>query len=207
MTVPEDTYANTDIVEAKWLIVYDNVDSFGVLSAHWPSPAASGHALITTRNTDLAYEPAETGIEVEPWDTHTGSQFLLHLLSGHISADILANQSQSALELSERLSGHALALASVIHHRRWTIGQLVKIYDRAPEFGQNGIGPVWQLAFQNPSPHGSSLLSVISFCSADRIPESLLQPKDPKSLAEELPWCTDVMKCASFLFPQACGSG
>ncbi len=180
------------------------MESFDILDAHWPSSAASGHALITTRNTDLAYEPADTGIEVEPWDTQTGSQFLLHLLSGHISADLLANQSNSALDLSERLSGHALALArmgGVIHRRRWTIKQLVEVYDRAPEFGQNGIGPVWQLSFENLSPHGSSLLSVISFCSADKIPEGLLEPGDPKGLAEGLPWCTNVVKCVFRIFP------
>jgi hypothetical protein len=179
------------------LIVYDNVDSLDVLDAHWPSTAASGHALITTRNTDLAYEPADTGIEVEPWDTQTGSQFLLHLLSGHISADLLASQSKSALELSERLSRQALALArmgGVIHRRRLTIKQLVEVSDRAPDFGQNGIGPVRQLSFQNLCLHRSSLLSVISFCSADKIPESLLEPKDPKGLAEELPWCINVVK-------------
>ncbi|KAK5651720.1 hypothetical protein OQA88_11789 [Cercophora sp. LCS_1] len=188
--------------KAKWLIVYDNVESFDVLDAHWPSPAASGHALITTRNTNLAYEPVDAGIEVEPWDTQTGSQSLLHLLSDHIRADLLANQSQSALGLSERLSGHALALArmgGVIHRRSWTTAQLVEVYDRAPEFGQNGIGPVWQLSFQNLSQHGSSLLSVISFCSADRIPESLLRPSDPKGLAQELPWCTDVIKLSDAL--------
>ncbi|KAK4149237.1 hypothetical protein C8A00DRAFT_19040, partial [Chaetomidium leptoderma] len=108
----------------------------------------------------------------------------------YIGADLLANQSQSASELSERLSGHALALArigGVIHRRHWTIRQLVEVYDRAPEFGQNGIGPVWQLSFQNLSPHGSSLLSVISFCSADKIPEGLLEPKNSKSLAIEPP--------------------
>jgi GTPase SAR1 family protein len=178
--------------EAKWLIVYDSVESFDVLDAHWPSPAASGHALITTRNTDLAYEPADAGIEVEPWDTQTVSQFLLHLLSGHISADLPANQAKSALELSESLSGHALALArmgGVMHRRCWTIKQLVEVYDQAPEFGQNGIGPVWQLSFQNLSPRGSSLLSVISFCSADtaRHPRVCWSPGIPKASPKNFP--------------------
>lgn len=180
----------------KWLIVYDNVESFEALHAHWPNSANKGHALITTRNTTLAYEPAETGIEVLPWDTETGSRFLLHLLSGHISADVLANQSASALELSDRLSGHALALArmgGVIHRRCWTIEQLVEVYDRQPEF-KNGIGPVWQLSFQNLSPFSRFLLSVFSFCSADRIPGDLLRFKNLQGLSKDLPWCTDMEK-------------
>ena len=152
--------------------------------------------MITTRNTALAYEPAETGIEVSPWDTNTGSKFLLHLLSGHISAEILANQSQSALELSERLSGHALALAKmggVIHRRSWTIQQLVEVYDRQPDF-KNGIGPVWQVSFQNLSPYSSSLLSIFSFCSPDSIPQSLLEPGNLWNLPESLQWFTDMEK-------------
>ncbi|KAK4676674.1 hypothetical protein QC764_000320 [Podospora pseudoanserina] len=184
------------IAEAKWLIVYDNVESFDVLVTHWPNLAANGHALITTRNTDLAWEPAEIGIEVETWDIDNGAKCIIHLLADHISADVLASQFNSALELSERLSGHALALdrmAGVIHKRGWTIGQLVEIYDRAPEFGQNGIGPVWQISFQNLSVNASSILAVISCCSADRIPEMLFQPGEPGKVATELPWCGDVL--------------
>ncbi|KAH8714838.1 P-loop containing nucleoside triphosphate hydrolase protein [Phaeosphaeriaceae sp. PMI808] len=157
--------------KAKWLIVYDNVEDFDVLHAHWPSSTARGHALITTRNTALAYEPAEAGIEVSSWDTRTGSQFLLHLLSGHISAELLASQSQSALELSERLSGHALALAKmggVIHRRSWTIRELVEVYDRQPDF-KNGIGPV----------------------CPDSITQSSPEPKELKHLPASLQWLGD----------------
>ncbi|KAJ8132115.1 hypothetical protein O1611_g1504 [Lasiodiplodia mahajangana] len=182
--------------KAKWLIIYDNVGRFDDIHAHWPSPVGRGHALITTRNTSLAYEPAETGIEVLPWDVNTGAKFLLHLLSGNISADILANQAQSALDLSERLSGHALALArmgGVIHRRTWTIKQLVEVYDRQPEF-VNGIGPVWQLSFQNLNAYSSSLLSILSFYSSERVPEILLQPSNPESVSKELSWCSDMEK-------------
>ncbi|RMJ08393.1 hypothetical protein CDV36_011978 [Fusarium kuroshium] len=178
---------------ASWLIVYDNVDSFEVLHSHWPNSAAKGHALITTRNTTLAYEPAETGIEVSAWDKETGSHFLLHLLSGHISADMLANEAKSALELSERLSGHALALArmgGVIHRRCWTIQELVEVYDRQPEF-KHGIGPVWQISFENLNTYSSSLLSIFALCSADKIPQGLLEPEMPESLPKGLEWFAD----------------
>lgn len=181
-------------VEAKWLLVYDNVESLDVLQPHWPSPTVRGQALITTRNTTLAYELVETGIEVPPWDTNTGSKFLLHLLSKNISADILANQSQSAIELAEKLSGHALTLdrmAGVIHRRCWTIQQLIDVYDRQPEFNKNGIGPVWQLSFENLKPHSASLLAILSFCSADKIPQGLFELKDVSGLPEDLQWCAD----------------
>lgn len=173
--------------------MYDNVDSFEVLHSHWPSSAAKGHALITTRNTTLAYEPAETGIEVSAWDKETGSQFLLHLLSGQIRADMLANEAKSALELSERLSGHALALAKmggVIHRRSWTIQELVEVYDRQLEL-KHGIGPVWQISFQNLNTYSSSLLSIFALCSADKIPQGLLEPETPESLPKGLGWFAD----------------
>ncbi len=173
--------------------MYDNVESFDALHAYWPSLAARGHALITTRNTTLAYEPAETGVEVSSWDAETGSKFLLHLLSGHISADILANQAQSAFELSERLSGHAIALAKMgglIHRRAWTIRELLDVYDQQPDF-KDGVGPVWQLSFQNLGPHSSCLLSVLSFCSPDSIPQGILEIGERQALPPDLEWCAD----------------
>ncbi|KAM5347078.1 hypothetical protein ACJ41O_010083 [Fusarium nematophilum] len=106
--------------ECKWMIIYDNAETAELLRDYWPLSGSSGRVLITTRNHALGFDPADAGLEILPWDTDTGTKFLLHLLTGHISAELLANETQSAYSLSERLSGHALALSNMcgLIHRR-----------------------------------------------------------------------------------------
>lgn len=104
------------------MIIYDNAETTELLRDCWPLSGSNGRVLITTRNHLLGFDPADAGLEILPWDTDTGSKFLLHLLTGHISAELLANETQSAYSLSERLSGHALALSNMcglIHRRSW----------------------------------------------------------------------------------------
>ncbi|KAF2836401.1 hypothetical protein M501DRAFT_1018761 [Patellaria atrata CBS 101060] len=121
-----------DLQHHKVLLIYDNVESSDLIRKYWPV-ANQGCALITARNHNLAYEPAETGIEVLPFDTETGSVFVLHLLSLDIAADVATQESKSAAQLSERLGGYALAIsqmAALIHRRSWTIEEFLAIYDR-----------------------------------------------------------------------------
>lgn len=82
-------------------------------------------------------------------------------------------------------------MAGVIHRRSWTIQQLVEVYDRQPEFNQNGIEAIWQLSFENLGPHSSAILGILSFCSADRIPQTLFERQATTNLPEGLEWCTD----------------
>lgn len=176
------------------MIAYDNVETSELLRDYWPLSGSNGRALITTRNHSLSFDPADSGIEVLPWDTDTGSKFLLHLLKGHISADLLANESQSAYCLSQRLSGHALALSNMcglLHRRSWSISELVEVYDRSKDF-KDGLGTVWQLSFESLQPDSVALLSAFSFCSPDNIPQSLFELKeDAENLTEGMLWYLD----------------
>lgn len=176
--------------------MYDNVETWDTISSYWPNAANRGQALITARNHSLAFEIGDGSLEVEHWDNQTGSQFLLHLLSGHISAEILTSQSKSAFDLSERLSGHALALsnmAGLIHRRSWTIQEMVEVYDRQPMF-KDGLEAIWQLSFQNLSPNSASLLSILVFCNPDSIPETLFHPGLDHNMPDSLAWCPDEEK-------------
>lgn len=96
------------------------MDSIELLRAHWP-PASRGQTLITTRSHSFAFELANGELEITTWDNETGSRFLLLLLSTDISADLKDNETSSAYELSQKLSGHALAIchmAGLIRRRR-----------------------------------------------------------------------------------------
>ncbi|KUJ17107.1 uncharacterized protein LY89DRAFT_782305 [Mollisia scopiformis] len=103
----------------RWLLIFDNGNDENDLLEYWPV-AARGYALITTRNHNLAFQPADTGIEVFPFKTAEGSAFLLHLLSLDIVDNLTEKEAKSAFDLSERLSGNALAIsqmAGLIHRR------------------------------------------------------------------------------------------
>ncbi len=116
----------------KCLLNFDNAVDSELLFKYWPV-ANKGCALITTRNHFLAFDPGEAGIEVVPFDLEFGSRFVIHLLLIDFATEVISQETKSATELSERLSGHALAIsqmASSIHRRSWTIQEFLAIYDR-----------------------------------------------------------------------------
>lgn len=176
------------------MIVYDNAESAELLQDYWPLSGSNGRVLITTRNHSLGFDRVEASLEILPWDTDTGSKFLLHILAGHISADLLAKETQSAYSLSERLGGHALAMSNMcglIHRRSWSISELVEVYDRSEDFNE-GLEPVWQLSFQNLQPDCAALLSAFTFCAPDSIPQSLFDfNKETENLTDDMLWYLD----------------
>lgn len=112
----------------------------------------------------------------------------MHMLSGYISADLLATESESALHLSERLSGHALALSNMcglIHRRSWTIAELLEVYDRSNSF-QDGLDVVWKLSFEDLQPDSTALLSLLSLFAPGSIPPLVLQPSDIETVEHSM---------------------
>jgi hypothetical protein len=105
----------------------------------------------------------------------------------------IENDAESTLELVERLSGHVSA---------WLIGRrdAPAPLDQ-PTNAKSIIGPL-SSARTVLTRRGSCRYRTDArcfphfpvFCSADKTPESQLGPKNPKGLAEELPWCTDGVK-------------
>lgn len=189
------------------MIVYDNAEAIGLLRDYWPLSGSNGRVLITTRNHSLGFDPADAGLEILPWDTDTGSKFLLHLLAGHIRAELLANETQSAYSLSERLSGHALALSNMcglIHRRSWSISELIEVYDRSKDFN-DGLETVWQLSFENLRPDCAALLSAFTFCAPDSIPQSLFEfNEETENLTDDMLWYLDSARCGFYVLYPNC---
>ena len=183
------------------MIIYDNAETTELLRDYWPLSGSNGKVLITTRNHLLGFDPADAGIEILPWDTETGSKFLLHLLAGHIGTDILAHEAQSAYSLAERLNGHALALSNMcglIHRRSWSISELVEVYDKSKDF-KDGLETVWQLSFKNLQPDCAALLSAFSFCSPDSIPQFLFVfNEETENFTDDMLWYLDSDRFVAF---------
>lgn len=110
---------------------------------------------------------------------------------------------QSAYSLSERLSGHALALSNMcglIHRRSWSISELVEVYDRSSDF-KDGLETVWQLSFENLQPDCAALLSAFTFCAPDSIPHTLFEfNEETENLTDDMLWYLDSARLVVFMF-------
>lgn len=181
--------------------MYDNAESTDLIRSHWPA-SNRGQALITTRNHSFAFEPAEQGLEIPTWDTDTGSRFLIHLLSTDISEVFRDGEASSAQELSKRLSGHALAISSVaglIHRRRWSVSEFMKIYNQHPgvlqeDRSKSSINAIWDLSFKSLDPDSHAMLGVLCFLAPDGIPQSLFEPQNPETFPERLRFCSNYLR-------------
>lgn len=175
------------------MIIYNNVETVEFLLDYCPLSGSNGRVLIITRDNSSGFEPPN-GLEILPWDTDNGFRLLMHLLTGHISAELLANETHSAYSLCERLSGHALALSNMcglIHRRSWSISELVEVYDRSMDF-KDGLETNWHPYFENLEPDCAALLSVFTYCAPDSIPQSLFEfNEETENLTEGMQWYLD----------------
>jgi hypothetical protein len=183
----------------KWLLVYDNVESPKDVLPFWPE-TSHGKAVLTTRSSSLAYELATSGIEVNTWNPQTGSEFLLFLLKRAISND-LDIEGQSALELSKRLSGHALGIAhmaGLIHRRSSSISEFMKMYLKNPSRShKNELQALWEYSFRELGSDSAAMLGIASFLMPDSIPQALFEMGDLSDLPDEIAFLSDE---AAFVF-------
>lgn len=180
--------------DAKWLMIFDNAESLELLLQYWPS-AGQGSVIITTRNRTLALQPADINIEVPHFDKKAGSELLLYLLKMGVASDISQMDTQSAVELSEKLSGHALALsqmAGLIHKGNWSIEEFLRLYSRnTRKFHGSSLEAVFKLSFESLDEQSAALLGVMSFLTPDSIPQKLFESGDPARLPDALKFCAD----------------
>ena len=116
-----------------------------------------------------------------------------------IVKDIESNNSVSAIHLSERLSGHALAIAQMaglIHKGSWSIGDFVQLYDKntrkiSGPLGKTNLDTVWRLSFDSLNASCKAFIGVLAYVSPDNIPEGLFKLQDSDTLPEVLQFCDD----------------
>jgi hypothetical protein len=116
-----------------------------------------------------------------------------------IVSNLASQEALSAMELSSRLSGHALAIsqmAGLIHKRGWSIEEFMKLYSRNAQKIENrtSLDTVWKLSFESLEKNSYQLLGVLSFLMPDSIPDALLRPSDTVMLPECLMFCEDEME-------------
>lgn len=177
--------------------MYDNVESADILMPYWPT-STHGHAVITTRNLSLAFEPASSGLEVTSWNAQTGSDFLLFLLKKNIGQDA-ETEATSALALCERLSGHALAIqhmAGLIHESAFSIQEFMNMYLKSDQRAHTTkeLAVPWSFSFQSLDSDSLSLLGIMSFLMPDSIPQDLFESNTDLELSECFTFLSDAFK-------------
>ncbi|KAI4265420.1 MAG: hypothetical protein L6R38_009438 [Xanthoria sp. 2 TBL-2021] len=177
----------------NWLLIYDNIED---LETFWKFAPATSHgcAIVTTRHQIFADQIAEARSEVLHFDTESGSRFLLYLLSEEVAEDIEDRQSASAIELSERLNGHALAIhsvAGIIRLRSWTIEEFLVQHSRNPKRAESRVKTVWQLSFASLGDQSSKILGVLAYVMPDNIPDELFMSTKTNDLPPRLEFCVD----------------
>jgi hypothetical protein len=168
-----------------------------MLIPYWPG-SSRGRAIITTRSHSLAFEPASSGLEITSWDAQTGSEYLLFLLKKSIGRDLEA-EGNSALALSERLSGHALAIshmAGLIYDGEFSIQEFMTMYLKNPRraHATNELVALWDYSFKSLDKDSLSLLGVMSFLMPDIIPQELFEAGANQEFSEDLDFCSDAFR-------------
>ena len=165
-----------------------------LLIDYWPPVASRGKFVVTSRNHSLAFSPAETGIEVQPFDSDAGSKFVLQLLQRNIAEEVVSSEIQSAL--SDKLDGHALAISqmiALIHRKLWSIDTFLAIYEQNTRKmhhvpGYTSLDTVWQVSFKQLDALNSAILGVLAYVMPDFI---LFKPREHVTFPKNLAFCTD----------------
>lgn len=115
---------------------------------------------------------------------------MIFMLKRNIGHDI-ASENTAARTLSQKLSGHALALshmAALIHDNEYSIQYFTSMYLESPGsvHTMNELATVWAVSFQSLDVNSLTLLGIISFLMPDNIPPEIFDHTDDRALPQGL---------------------
>lgn len=124
-----------------------------------------------------------------------GAQYLLFLLKKAVGRD-LTSESASARTLSEKLSGHALAIsqmAGLIYDGEYSIQDFTTMYLDNPRsaHSMSEFSKLWDFTFQSLDMDSFSLLGILSFLMPDEIQPEILHPKTDSKIPQSLQFLKD----------------
>ncbi|KAM7219457.1 hypothetical protein V8F06_005191 [Rhypophila decipiens] len=198
--------------EFPWLLVFNNLEDPKVVKDYWPSGCSHGSVIITSRNQKVRFLLADHGIEVPAFRPDSESEFLVHLLRAEVSADIgnAHTKIESARQLSEYLSGHALAISFMTHlisERSWTIGEFLGAHEKTRrdihrlQRGPASLTTIWHMSFDGLGDQSAAVLGILACVNPDSVPEEIFTKADVKSLPSCLENCTDEGRFSAVLEP------
>ncbi|KAF4458057.1 NB-ARC and TPR domain protein [Fusarium austroafricanum] len=188
---------------AKWLLVFDNVDSYGILDQCWPT-SKHGAILITTRDILVATLPIDQGLEVNEFNIDEGAGFLLHMATKRRQVN---GELENSRQVASKLGGLPLALnqmAAVINAKNYSIKDFDTMYSKHEKrfhkerksgwkyLGyQHSLNTVWDISFTSLGDEARACLGVLSFFCPDSVPSDVFKVNRPSELPALLSFCED----------------
>jgi len=193
--------------KARWLLVFDNVDDFGLMEDFWP-PDGAGSVLMTSRKPHadrLALDFGTDGdddsthnIPLDPFAEEEAREFLYRLTRQKHTPD----SDEAALKLARRIEGYPLfltQLAGMMNDGSSSFSDLLKMYNEDAHHhklheGRREIrnskyrpttATVWMLEKLDPA--ARMVMNVLSFLDPDHIQEEVLTKGAAKVKAGDYP--------------------
>lgn len=180
--------------EATWLLVFDNVDDWGIIEDFWPTTGI-GSILITSRNpiSKSHVYTAKHGLDLEPLSTSESIEFLNFVSAKHFKGD-----SKAARAVADRSGGLPLlmtAIAGTMLNEHLTYNGMI---DLLTSRGLEAISVISQehgesipkariasmIGLAGLDGHTRSLIYVLSFLHPEEIPaRMLMESADQQHLA------------------------
>lgn len=164
----------------RWLLIFDNADETEVLRHAWPHDA-QGSVLLTTQNSQVAFENAADALQVEPFSDTEGSDVLLRLT--HLDLQSTTNQYLSQT-IAHTLGGLPLALSQIggfINQRRIPLKEFLPLYHRnatktdAKKTSitdyEHSLNTVWEMSLSKLDSSAYMLQGLLAFLDPDKIDE------------------------------------
>lgn len=156
--------SNSEVDEADWLLIFDNVDNIEDLREFWPEFAKRGSVLLTSRdplaNINIYTETA--GIDLEPFGNEEAARFLVNLTyKANLDGD--AQVPNEAKAVIERFGGLPLALeqmASVMQRKGLDFSEFLKKYDSEKHLRELTTQSVRKIGFNSRGSYSHTLKTV-----------------------------------------------
>ncbi|KAI1802970.1 hypothetical protein F4811DRAFT_554356 [Daldinia bambusicola] len=168
--------------QLHWLIVFDNADDLQAIKIAWPG-SSHGSILLTTRDFDIANNPAAQCLQVESFDDTEGCMMLLKQIGLDSS---IADNREYATAITQALGGLPLALSQIggfIAQRRLALKDFLSLYERnaakidarktIKDDYEHTLNTVWDVSFQKLPENSTKLLNILIFFDPDAIDEAI----------------------------------
>ena len=165
-------------------MIFDNADDLDILGHAWPSNS-QGSILVTSRNPNIAFNPAAGGSQVQPLNDTEGACLLLSLLK--VDSGSEANQ-ELAREVAHTLGSLPLALAQIagfINQRKVPLKSFLPLYQRnaskivSKKTGITGydhtLSTVWEMSLSKLSGPARTLQQILAFFDPEKVDEEVLK--------------------------------
>ncbi|KAI1215007.1 uncharacterized protein F4807DRAFT_466343 [Annulohypoxylon truncatum] len=171
-----------NITSTPWLIIFDNADDLQAIKVAWPT-SSHGSIILTTRDFDVANNPAAQCIQIEPFNEIEGSLMLLK----QIGLDpTVASNTEHATAITQALGGLPLALSQIggfIAQRRLPLKDFLPLYERnaskidsrktIKDDYEHTLSTVWDVSFEKLPGDATKLLNMLVFFDPDGVDEAI----------------------------------